>query len=270
MQKIPDVCSDASKPCIPPFSDDTACQLIKNYRSTLERVEFAIKKRESEYGCRLVAVSKTQPYPALQVLYENGCRVFGENYLHEIQEKAPFLSYLDLEWHFIGHLQSNKVNELLSCCPNLAVVETVDSAKLAKKLFDGVEKYRAGRPLIVYIQVNTSGEGSKSGVVPGKEAIELAQFIVQQCSPHLQFKGVMTIGMPDYTSASDFICLTKCRAEIAEACGIKSETLELSMGMSGDFESAIEMGSTNVRVGTAIFGKRIYQNKETETNVRDD
>ena len=105
--------------------------------------------------------------------------------------------------------------------------------------------------------MNTSGEESKFGVDPG-DCVGLAQHILAKC-PNLQFGGLMTIGMPDYTSRPEnFIQLAECKKRVCEVTGLAPETLELSMGMSGDFEQAIEMGSDNVRVGSSIFGARNY------------
>ena len=206
---------------------------------------------------RLVAVSKTKPASAVQEAYEAGQRDFGENYVQELLDKAPVLPS-DIRWHFIGHLQSNKVKSLIEGVPSLAMVETVDSEKLASRLNAAVAA--AGRsPLRVFLQVNTSGEESKHGVEPGAACVALARHITAQC-PHLQLAGLMTIGMPDYSSRPEnFECLSACRKEIAEAeVGVSESELELSMGMSGDFEAAIAMDSTNVRVGSTIFGARNY------------
>ncbi|EFN58933.1 hypothetical protein CHLNCDRAFT_48564 [Chlorella variabilis] len=207
---------------------------------------------------RLVAVSKTKPAEAVREAYEAGHRVFGENYVQELADKAPLLPQ-DCAWHFIGHLQSNKVKALLEAVPNLALLETVDSAKLASKLDSTVASL--GRPpLAVFVQVNTSGEESKYGVEP-QDCLALARHIHEQC-PHLRLAGLMTIGMPDYTSRPEnFRCLADCRRAVCAALGLQEGDLELSMGMSGDFEAAIEMGSTNVRVGSTIFGARQYPAK---------
>lgn len=108
--------------------------------------------------------------------------------------------------------------------------------------------------------MNTSGEESKFGVAPG-EAVTLATHIQEQCK-HLIMAGLMTIGQPDYSSKPEnFTCLTDVRQKVAEALKVDPDSLELSMGMSGDFEQAIEMGSTNIRVGSTIFGARDYSNK---------
>lgn len=205
---------------------------------------------------RLVAVSKTKPPELLKEAYDAGQRVFGENYVQELVQKVPELPS-DIQWHFIGVLQSNKVKTLVEGVPNLACVETVGSEKLASKLDAAAEAYRGGAPLPVYVQVNTSGEDSKSGVEPG-EVVDLATHVVDHCK-HLKLAGLMTIGMPDYTTRPENLkCLAECRTRVSQALQIPEDALELSMGMSGDFEQAVEMGSTNVRVGSTIFGARDY------------
>lgn len=114
--------------------------------------------------------------------------------------------------------------------------------------------------IIGSVQVNTSGEESKYGVTPD-EAVTLATHIHEKCK-NLKMAGLMTIGQPDYSSRPEnFTCLTGVRQKVAEALQVDEESLELSMGMSGDFEQAVEMGSTNVRVGSTIFGARDYSNK---------
>ncbi|GMH34302.1 hypothetical protein BSKO_02136 [Bryopsis sp. KO-2023] len=222
---------------------------------TLCRVKAAAEKGKRTTLPRLVAVSKTKPNESLQCAYDAGLRTFGENYVQEIIEKAPLLP-ADIEWHFIGHLQSNKIKKLLEGVPNLAMVETVHSVKVANKLNQTVADL--GRPpLGVMVQVNTSGEESKNGIEP-KDVNGLAKHIHEECKS-LKLAGLMTIGMPDYTSRPEnFLALLQCRNEVCKELGLEPDTLEVSMGMSGDFEQAIEMGSTNVRVGSAIFGARDY------------
>ena len=236
----------------------------------LARVRAALEETHATksltHTTRLVAVSKTKPVELLQAAYDAGQRDFGENYVQELAEKAPEMP-LDIRWHFIGHLQSNKA-KVLCAIPNLAVVETVDTEKLAlelEKRWVALADERAekdpsskGRVLSVFIQVNTSGEESKSGVEP-PDAAPLAAFITENCA-NLKVAGLMTIGMPDYTATPEnFECLKKCRSDVAERLGLPDENvLELSMGMSSDFALASEMGSTNVRVGSTIFGARNY------------
>ncbi|XP_022724024.1 pyridoxal phosphate homeostasis protein-like isoform X3 [Durio zibethinus] len=230
-------------------------------RSVLQRVHQAadLSGRESQ-RIRLVAVSKTKPVSVIRQVYDAGHRYFGENYVQELVEKAPQQLPEDIEWHFIGNLQSNKVKPLIAGVPNLAMVETVDDEKIANHLNRVVGSF-GRKPLKVLVQVNTSGEESKSGVEPSG-CVELAKHVSLSC-PNLQFRGLMTIGMLDYTStAENFKTLANCRSEVCKALGIPEEQCELSMGMSGDFEQAIEMGSTNVRVGSTIFGAREYPKKK--------
>ncbi|KAL1923703.1 uncharacterized protein VTP21DRAFT_8683 [Calcarisporiella thermophila] len=200
---------------------------------------------------RLVAVSKYKPVTDIIYAYEAGQRHFGENYVQELVEKATELPN-DIQWHFIGHLQSNKC-KTLAAIPNLWAVETIDSKKKA----DTLNKACAARedPLRVFIQVNTSNEESKGGIKPD-ESIDVARHIIENC-PKLELTGLMTIGAADHDPANgpnpDFKCLADCKNSVEQTLKIE---LELSMGMSDDFEHALEMGSTNVRVGSTIFGAR--------------
>lgn len=232
-------------------SEMGVAQAIKD---VTRRIEAAQRRAGTTRPPRLVAVSKTKPVSQLQEAYDAGQRTFGENYVQEIVDKAPELPS-DIQWHFIGHLQSNKARQLLGVS-NLVAVETVDSVKLANKLDSAVEALER-EPLDVMVQVNTSGEESKFGVEP-TDAPQLAKHIQEACK-HLRLRGLMTIGMADYSSRPEnFTCLKGVRSEVSQALGLPEEDLELSMGMSGDFEQAIEMGSTNVRVGSTIFGARNY------------
>lgn len=233
---------------------------VTSLRAVFHRVRHSAEKcgRRTD-DVRVVAVSKTKPVSLIQQIYDAGHRCFGENYVQEIIDKAPQLPD-DILWHFIGHLQSNKVKPLLNAVPNLAMVEGVDNDKIAYNLDRVVSGIRR-QPLKVLVQVNTSGEASKSGVNPS-DCVDLVKHVKLGC-PNLEFSGLMTIGMPDYTSTPlNFQTLLNCRAEVCEALGISESQCELSMGMSGDFEQAIEMGSTNVRIGSTIFGPRDYSNKK--------
>ena len=202
----------------------------------------------------LVAVSKTKPPSDIQALYDAGQRTFGENYFQELLEKAAALPE-DISWHFIGHLQSQKAAKLVKDVTNLRVVETVDSLKLAKKLHSACEA--AARTLQIYIQVDTSGEDTKSGVPP-PEVVALVQAIVAEC-PSLRVTGLMTIGAPGDLSCFDR--LVESRADVAAALGVDAASLALSMGMSGDYPEAIARGATSIRVGSTIFGERQYAPK---------
>ncbi|XP_077250929.1 uncharacterized protein LOC143890221 [Tasmannia lanceolata] len=229
-------------------------------RSVLYRVHRAAERSGRNWdGIRVVGVSKTKPISLIQQVYDAGHRCFGENYVQEFIDKAPQLPG-DIEWHFVGHLQTNKAKTLLAAVPNLDMVESVDNAKIANHLDRAVASI-GRKPLKVLVQVNTSGEESKAGVEPSG-CVELAKHVKLGC-PNLVFSGLMTIGMPDYSSTPEnFKTLSNCRMEVCKALGIAEDQCELSMGMSGDFEKAIEMGSTNVRVGSTIFGAREYPKKE--------
>jgi len=212
---------------------------------------------------RLVAVSKTKPKEMIIEAYNAGHRHFGENYIQELVEKSGDEEMLEkcpeIKWHFIGNCQTNKAAKLMKC-QNLSIIETVTSTKLASKLDGQVEKNsRIG----VFVQVNTSGESNKNGIEPS-DVVETVKFILEKC-PHLKFCGLMTIGnLGNSLSATtvgenpDFSTLSKVRKDVSEATNISEEDMELSMGMSNDFEEAIKMGSTNVRVGSSIFGARNY------------
>ncbi|XP_050220133.1 uncharacterized protein LOC126670443 [Mercurialis annua] len=229
-------------------------------RSVMARVRQAAERaRRQPESIRVVAVSKTKPASLIRQVYDAGHRCFGENYVQEIIDKAPQLPE-DIEWQFIGHLQSNKVKTLLAGVPNLAMVQGVDNVKVAN-ILDRVVSGLGRNPLKVLVQVNTSGEASKSGVDPSG-CVTIAEHVKLSC-PNLVFSGLMTIGMPDYTSTPEnFRILFNCRLEVCKALGMAEDQCELSMGMSGDFEQAIEMGSTIVRVGSTIFGPREYPKKQ--------
>ena len=206
---------------------------------------------------RLVAVSKTKPAALLREAYDAGQREFGENYVQELVEKAPTLPD-DMQWRFIGKAAVEQGKVLVEGVPNLVAVETVDSAKLADRLQKAAAaalEARGGAPLDIYVQVNTSPwEGTKGGVTP-EGAAELAAHVAAAC-PALRFRGVMTIGAP-----GDERCSARCatRDAAAAALSVPADSLELSMGMSGDFEAAIAAGSDSVRVGSSIFGAREYK-----------
>jgi pyridoxal phosphate enzyme (YggS family) len=165
----------------------------------------------------------------------------------------------------IGGLQSNKCKQLAEQIPNLWCVSSVDSEKKANELEKGrralLEKDDGAEKLRVMVQVNTSGEEAKSGVEPA-DTTALCKHIVEKC-PHLELFGLMTIGAIARSKATtpeneneDFICLRDTRDRVAEGLGWEKSRLELSMGMSADFEGAIKAGSNEVRVGSDIFGER--------------
>jgi len=171
--------------------------VVSNAHIVNERIQACAEAAGRPNGSvRLVAVSKTKPVEAIQQLYDAGYRHFGENYLQELTEKAAILPK-DINWHFIGHLQSSKASKITKDVSNLYLLETIDSEKLANKVNNA--RSTAGLPpLKVFIQVDTSGEATKSGVDTGSELLSLATFITEQC-PHLRLAGLMTIGKLKFT-----------------------------------------------------------------------
>lgn len=213
-------------------------------------------ERTGTPGVKLVAVSKFKPAACILELYRAGHRDFGENYVQELVAKAAELPK-DINWHFIGHLQSQKAKVLLRDVPNLHAMETIDSEKIASKLNSAVDPSARG-PLNVFVQVCTSDEGTKSGISPA-EAPGLCEYIVRHC-PQLSLSGLMTIGAPGDCSCFD--TLRECRNAVTEQLGVAADTLGLSMGMSADYCEAIARGSTSVRVGSTIFGARDYSKQD--------
>lgn len=244
------------------MSETKVVKIADNLKYVKDIIQATCKKcNRSVESVRLVAVSKTKPVEFVKEAYEAGHRQFGENYVQELTEKAGQMPK-DVEWHFIGALQSNKASTLVkSVVPVSAklTLETVTSMKLANKLnnaMEALEDIPEDRKLNIFIQVNTSGEDSKSGIEP-HEVVELCRDIAANCN-RLEVQGLMTIGAPGDLGCFD--TLVECRDRVAAELGM--DRLELSMGMSGDFEAAIERGATNVRVGSTIFGERDYSNKK--------
>lgn len=199
---------------------------------------------------RLLAVSKTFPADAIREVYAAGQRAFGENYVQELAAKATELAGLAIEWHFIGPLQSNKTRIVAETAH---WVHAIDRLKIAQRL--SAQRPAHLPPLQVCVQVNVSGEDSKSGCSPA-EAPALLQAVA--ALPGLQLRGLMCIPEPTQdaaTLAARFGVLRQLQQQMA-AQGMVLDTL--SMGMSSDMAQAIAAGSTLVRVGTAIFGARSY------------
>ncbi|XP_012253352.2 pyridoxal phosphate homeostasis protein [Athalia rosae] len=244
----------------------TMVDIAAGLKIVREKISAAAARRTSEcasFEPRLVAASKTHSVPIVIEAYEAGQRHFGENYVAELLEKGHHPDILekckDIRWHFIGHLQSNKVNKVLGV-PNLYLIETVHSKKLATCLDNAWPKFRKtdDSRVNVMVQINTSGEDEKNGCEP-KEASDLVKHVLENCK-NLKFDGLMTIGMYGYDVSKgpnpDFVSLKNCRENICKELNLDPKTVELSMGMSSDFEHAIELGSSNVRVGSSIFGYR--------------
>ncbi|CAG9569543.1 unnamed protein product [Danaus chrysippus] len=239
--------------------------VMHGLKTVLAQIEAAVARRNKDLpqiSPRLVAVSKIKPASLIIQAYEAGQHHFGENYVNELADKASDPDILqkckDIHWHFIGHLQTNKINKLLGS-PGLYMVETVHSEKLADNLNKQWPKYmKSDEKLKVMVQVNTSGEDVKNGVEPS-QAVTLVEHVIKNCE-NLDFKGLMTIGQYDYDVSQgpnpDFLTLASCRKEVCEKLGLDIKDVELSMGMSSDYEHAIALGATTVRVGSTIFGAR--------------
>jgi pyridoxal phosphate enzyme (YggS family) len=217
---------------------ETLSERLATVRSRIAQA--AARAHRDPAGILLLAVTKVFPASAIREAYDLGLRDFGENYVQEFEEKAPQVRNLaGARFHLIGHLQSNKSAKAAEL---FDTIQTIDSSKLARRLND------AGRPLDVMLEVKVSSEQAKSGAAPE----ELPDLIaaVRAC-PHLQLIGLMT--MPPWSDDPEASrpYFRRLR-ELSQQHGLS----QLSMGMSGDLEVAIEEGATCVRVGTALFGKR--------------
>jgi PLP dependent protein len=275
------------------FSSTRVTQLLAALSSINSRVTNTTNAHSITKTIRLVAVSKLKPLTDIIALASpppppptsssdqspKPHLHFGENYVQELLEKSRLLPAElqgKIRWHFIGGLQSNKAQTLAREVRGLWAVESVDSIKKANLLDKGRAECLAdakdageegqgqGRgQLRIFVQVNTSGEESKSGAEPkSAELLQLCRHIRDGCE-NLSLLGLMTIGAIARSQATtaeteneDFQCLKETRDWVAEELGIGQGELELSMGMSEDFEAAIRMGSDEVRVGSTIFGER--------------
>lgn len=239
------------------------CETKKNPPSVLERLLsiqseielITAKVHRPEGSCRLLPVSKTVSVDVMKRLCQNGQPLFGENKVQELKTKRDTLFAEGARWHFIGHLQTNKVKE---CIKNIELLHSVDRSELAIALDKTLQK--EGRCLDVLIQVNTSYETSKFGIHP-EVAVSFARDLVRFDT--IRIKGLMTLAV----SSSDQIKVRSCFQKLkvlSEAIQRQAidgvEMAELSMGMSSDYRLAVEEGSTIVRVGQAIFGERSVPN----------
>lgn len=223
--------------------------LLARWQEVRDRMRAAaLKAGRSEDAVRLVAVSKTHPPEAIGTLYECGQRVFGESYVQEAHKKIEILPQ-DIQWHFLGHVQSNKVRQVVVF---FDLIHGVDSLKLARSLQRRAEELECIQNVLV--QVNLGGEAQKNGIME-QDLPQLAEYLVGASS--LRWQGLML--MPPFFGNPDkarpfFARLRELAQELNQDFGVS--LMELSMGMTDDFEAAIEEGATIVRVGTRIFGKR--------------
>lgn len=209
-----------------------ACESVKRDAATVE----------------LLAVSKTHPSEALREMYAAGQHAFGENYLQEALDKMEALKDLEIEWHFIGHVQRNKTKHLAE---KFAWVHGVDRLIIAERLSS--QRSATQRALNICLQVNIDAQDTKDGCQPDQVA-ELVCKISQL--PHLKLRGIMVIPAPNNNDA--FMEARKLFNQVKECHAHPEDWDTLSMGMSGDLNAAIAAGSTIVRIGTALFGARDY------------
>jgi PLP dependent protein len=227
--------------------------IAENLKNLRKRIEQTCQKcgRRSE-DVQLIAVSKTFPATAIHEAIGAGHIDFGENYVQELQEKRQALVNQALHWHFIGHLQSNKVKYIAEY---VYLIHSVDDLSLGKEIDKRAERYKRVQDILV--EVHTTDEATKYGVPPEKTVVlvkDLSRF------QNLRISGLMTMGPfsdNPQDSRRSFRQVAELKQEI-ESLGIENVHMQhLSMGMTHDFEVAIEEGSTIVRIGTAIFGRRI-------------
>lgn len=227
-------------------------------KERLQAVQQAMQQAAERSGrhpddIKLLLVTKTVDIQQVKQAIDLGQTLFGENKVQELKEKAPALEACGVTWHFIGHLQTNKIGDVIRYA---SMIHSLDRLRLAEALNRRLE--REGKIMDVLIQVNTSGEASKFGVPP-EEAAKLLKAVHHY--PTLRVRGLMTIGK--FSSNPEdariyFRRLRLLRDELSLLDLPNVELTELSMGMSGDFEVAIEEGATIVRVGTKIFGPRLH------------
>jgi len=239
---------------------------IERVSTVLEQIErAATRSGRSADEITLVAVSKTKPITAIIEAYNVGVRHFGENRAHELEQKAQQLAHLpELQWDFIGRLQTR---QSLPVASHAAAFHAVDRIKIATRLSSQLSQLN--RTLPVFIQVNVSGEESKTGfdctdwdaICHGKQGETFIQAIEKISQlPHLDVRGLMTMapyGAPESVTRPLFRRMRELSTWLQTTMPTRNLS-ELSMGMSGDFEIAIEEGATCVRVGSAIFGARQY------------
>jgi pyridoxal phosphate enzyme (YggS family) len=229
--------------------------IVENVARVRERIAATAQRAgRNPEEITLMGVSKTFPVERIREAYAAGLRVFGENRVQEFADKAGSLHDLaDAEWHLIGHLQSNKAAKAAEL---FGAVDSVESVRLAEKLNGAAEK--AGKMLPILIEINVGGEDAKSGVAPSSQ--ELEQILLGAPGwESLRIRGLMTV--PPYSDDPEsarpfFRQLLEIRDRIVSRRLVAVSMEVLSIGMSHDFEVAIEEGSTCVRVGTAIFGER--------------
>ena len=224
-------------------------QSQQSRQSVLDQIQQGCERVQRDpASVQLLAVSKTHPSQSLREMYQAGQRSFGENYLQEALTKIDELQDLEIEWHFIGHVQRNKTKHLAE---KFDWVHGVDRLIIAERLSS--QRMDSRKPLNICIQVNIDGQDSKDGCQPD-EVAELVKQISQL--PNIRLRGLMVIPAPENSVA---FADAKTLFEQVKSLHARPQDWDtLSMGMSGDLDAAIAAGSTMVRVGTALFGARDY------------
>ena len=229
--------------------------LLENYQRVLDSVrQAALDAGRTPDSVRLLAVSKTFPPEDIRTVFEAGQLCFGENKVQELQSKVPVLPP-EIEWHLIGHLQSNKAAKAVEYA---SWIHSVDSVHLAQKIAGAAE--RLNKKVKILLEVNISGEESKFGLHSFEDTAPVAETLLT--ASNLELSGLMTMaepGVPEARLRSTFSGLRELRDRLETEFRIRLP--ELSMGMTSDFREAILEGSTIVRIGTAIFGGRDYTKK---------
>jgi len=224
-------------------------RIADNILEIRERIHaFEQRYRRPDGAVTLLAVSKKQPAEAIREAYEAGIRDFGENYLQEAEAKISALRELDVNWHFIGPIQSNKTRPIADL---FHWVHSVDRLKIAQRLSE--QRDPSMSPLNICVQVNLSGEASKSGITLA-EVENLCQQI--ETLEHVNLRGLMAIPAPAEEHSRQRQVFHELATLFHRLRGQFSQFDTLSMGMSGDYEAAIAEGSTMIRIGTALFGPR--------------
>ena len=222
---------------------------IKSIRS---KIESAQKRGGFSHPVQLIAVTKTHPFSLIQECYDAGITAIGENKIQEASQKfESFENMQDITRRFIGHLQSNKVNK---CLKMFDTIDSVDSLKLAKRISNAALSLKKTVPVL--LEINTSGEVQKHGFLPN----QLDEIIECFNETSIKIEGLMTVGpktTEEKKTRDSFIQLRKMRDSISQLLN-QPNLRELSMGMSGDYEIAVEEGSTMIRIGTALFGRRTF------------
>lgn len=222
--------------------------VVKNHIEELSK-----EAGRSGDAVKLIAVSKTRTLEEVQQTIDAGQCDFGENTVQDALTKIPALHSCDLDWHFIGHLQSKKANKIPG---NFLWIHSIDSLKLAKRLSAAMTHHDKNMSINCLVQVNVADESSKSGL-PQTEIIPFLDELLHEDLPGLNWRGLMTIGVQgdEVQSGRAFATLRNLLVKCQQASGLKNFD-QLSMGMSSDYAIAIQEGSTMVRIGTAIFGDR--------------